>query len=77
MKTILYIIGMYTPSYGPTGSMSALISSFIFAYPTSPIHMFGVIRMPAYLLGALFVAMDLVNLKEGFHARSYQSIGFF
>ena len=48
--------------YGASGAASAIIGLFVCVYPKQTLLLFGVIPMPAWLLGLLIVLGDLRNL---------------
>lgn len=46
---------------GASGAVAAVVILFVVYYPKRTLLLMGVIPMPAWLLGVLFVGMDMVN----------------
>lgn len=52
----------FVPSVvGASGGVSAVLMLFVFSYPKQPISIWGVIELPAWVVGVLFVGMDIVR----------------
>jgi membrane associated rhomboid family serine protease len=62
---IFVVVHMFTGSLGravgASGAVSAVVALFIFMYPKQTLLFFGVLPMPAWLLGVIVVVMDMLN----------------
>lgn len=45
----------YYRSVGASGAVSAVLFSYILLYPTNMLYLFGILPLPAFLLGALYL----------------------
>src|SRR5262249_54271263 len=50
---------------GASGAVTAVMILFVCHFPTRPIYLFGILPMPAWLLGGLYVLQDLRGLAVG------------
>lgn len=56
------------PMLGASGAVSAVVALFIFYYPKVKLFLFGVLPMPAWVLGLLLVGTDVMR---SFDAKSH------
>lgn len=49
---------------GASGAVSAVVVLFIFMYPREKILLMGILPMPAWLLGVLLVAANILNARD-------------
>jgi membrane associated rhomboid family serine protease len=52
-------------SLGASGAVSAVLMSFILLNPTKFIYIYGIIKMPAWLFGGLYIAFETYSNKNG------------
>ncbi len=56
-----YLRGQPAWAVGASGAVAAVVMLFIFNFPRQTLLLMGIIPMPAWLLGVLFVGMDILN----------------
>ena len=55
----------YSPSIGASGAVNSVVAWSILMFPRSILHLYGVVPVPAALLGLGFLGMDAYNLYTG------------
>lgn len=52
---------MNTTAVGASGAVSAVLALFIFNYPNEKLYLWGVVGIKAWIMGALFIGLDLLR----------------
>ncbi len=55
------ITGQPASAVGASGAVSAVVMLFIFYYPKETLYFFGIVPIPAWVLGIALIAMDLAR----------------
>ena len=48
-------------SYGASGAVTAVVILFVLNFPTRTLYLFGVVAVPAWAIGVLFIALDVLG----------------
>ena len=58
---VLNIASPYSRAVGASGAVSAVVALFVFLYPKQTLLLFGVLPMPAWVLGVFIVLTDVMR----------------
>lgn len=63
---------------GASGGVSAVVAVFVFAFPRATLLLYGIIPIPAWLVGCLFLLFDFMNALNPGSTTAWEShlIGF-
>lgn len=63
---------------GASGGVSAVVAVFVFAFPRATLLLYGIIPIPAWLVGCLFLFFDFMNALNPASTTAWEShlIGF-
>ena len=70
---VLNIGGPNIPAVGASGAVSAVLALFIFLYPKQTLLLFGVIPMPAWVLGVFVILTDVMRAFDPGSMIAWQS----
>lgn len=55
----------YSQALGASGSVSAVVATSVFMFPTQLIYVYGIFPVPAALFGLFYISKDLIGLFQG------------
>jgi len=63
---------------GASGGVAAVVAVFVFAFPRATILLYGIIPIPAWLVGCLFLGFDFLNALDPNSSTAWEAhlIGF-